>query len=190
MKTDLHRATATDDWVERFMRLVAQLHVDNGDHPAQSNKTPSCRLKLAILDTGIDINHPEFFGDERVKACKAWTSTSADEDSSGHGTHIASTILSLTRNVDVYVAKVTENNFLEHPDNVADVGGSDIMLPQSYPSNPSHTVLYSVSGLSYALNTGNQLRLSGVESRYYLLFLWLPSGDPIDPRGDRQSRIS
>lgn len=120
------RQTATDDWIERFVELINQSHGDNGQDRPPEGKSSS-RLRVAILDTGIDINHPEIFGDERVKERKSWTGSPADEDASGHGTHIASTILSLTSNVDVYIAKVTESNVLEDTDRVSDVGGFDAL---------------------------------------------------------------
>lgn len=116
------RQTATDDWIERFVELINQFHGDNSQDRSPEGKALG-RLRVAILDTGIDINHHEIFGDERVKERKSWTDSSADEDNSGHGTHIASTILSLTRNVDVYIAKVTESNVLEDTDRVSEVGG-------------------------------------------------------------------
>lgn len=116
------------------MRLVNQHLVDDDQDPSHVVKHTSRRLKVAILDTGIDINHPEIFGDERVKGRKSWTGTSADEDASGHGTHIASTVLSLTSNVDVYIAKVTETNVLEDTDRISDVGASHIFT--AHPVQP------------------------------------------------------
>lgn len=127
------RHTTTDDWIERFGRLVDQYNVDIDEKHSHSKDQTYSRLRIAILDTGIDMNHPEIFGDERIKAHKSWTGTSADEDTSGHGTHIASTILSLTKNVDVYIAKITENNVLEDTDRISDVGGSNILMLHIQP---------------------------------------------------------
>lgn len=119
------RHTATDDWIERFSRLVSECQVDNDEDRSHSEKQMQSRLRVAILDTGIDINHPEFFGDVRIKERKSWTSTSADEDTSGHGTHVASTILDLTSNVDIFIAKITENNVLDDTDRISEVSFSN-----------------------------------------------------------------
>jgi subtilisin family serine protease len=79
------------------------------------------RLKVAVLDTGIDIKHPDFDAEERIKELRSWANTAAGSDKSGHGTHIVSTILSLTRNVDVYVAKIAEGNTIKTTDQIAEV---------------------------------------------------------------------
>lgn len=123
VKTNSRRSAATDNWMRRFEELVEQCHIDNDENMTESESPTSSRLKVAILDTGIDIKHPDFFGDKRVRDRKSWTGTSADEDASGHGTHIASTILSLTKNVDIFIAKVTDSNVLEDTDRVANVSG-------------------------------------------------------------------
>ncbi|KAK4156582.1 hypothetical protein C8A00DRAFT_12488, partial [Chaetomidium leptoderma] len=44
----------------------------------------------------------------------------ADVDENGHGTHIVSTILWLTQNVDVYVAKISEGDTLTTADHIAE----------------------------------------------------------------------
>lgn len=100
----------TDNWTRRFNQLVrSHISEDRGR-----------RLKVAILDTGINAAHLEFYEESRIKAFKSWTAGQPDVDISGHGTHIASTILSLTLNVDLYIGKVTETNTLEDASDIAD----------------------------------------------------------------------
>lgn len=99
----------TDTWTRRFNHIVRS-HISADTHRP---------IKVAILDTGINNSHPEFFGQSRIKALKSWTDSQADVDISGHGTHIASTILSLTLNVHLYIAKISETSPLEHPDEIA-----------------------------------------------------------------------
>jgi subtilisin family serine protease len=111
--------------MERFESLIDEFLID-ANEPSNLGNGSTSRLKVAILDTGIDMNHDEIFGEERIKECKSWTGTKADEDASGHGTHIASTILNLTRNVDLYIAKVTESNVLEDAHHISDVGDLEI----------------------------------------------------------------
>lgn len=78
------------------------------------------RIKVAILDTGIDINHPDVkkeYG--RIIECKSFTGGDATVDASGHGTHIAGIVLDLTNNVDLYIWKFTENRIYGEREKVA-----------------------------------------------------------------------
>lgn len=161
------------------MQLVNQCQVDNDEDQSHSEEQIHSRLRVAILDTGVDINHPEIFGDERIIERKSWTGTSADEDTSGHGTHIASTILSLTSNVDVFIAKITDSNVLEDTDRISEVGGANLLT--------THTLLwpFTYMGLTCSLDTGYQLRLPRVESRHDILVFRLPSWHPVYPEGNR-----
>ncbi|KAL2192637.1 peptidase S8/S53 domain-containing protein, partial [Corynascus similis CBS 632.67] len=80
----------------------------------------SKRVKVAVLDTGIDGNHPNFDGEDRLKQLETWSDTAARVDKSGHGTHTVSTILWLTENVDVYVAKISDGDTLSTSDHIAE----------------------------------------------------------------------
>ncbi|KAH6853205.1 hypothetical protein B0I37DRAFT_409397 [Chaetomium sp. MPI-CAGE-AT-0009] len=101
----------TDNWIERFLYIV------DSNVPATS-----AHLKVAVLGTGIDLDHPDLYDEDRIQSTRSWVSSAPIVDSNGHGTHIVSTILSLTRNVDVYVAKISEGNSdtLESVDYVAE----------------------------------------------------------------------
>lgn len=100
----------TDQWTQRFSQL------------ARSHISEDCgrRLRVAILDTGINSAHPEFYEESRIKALRSWTDNPPDVDLSGHGTHIASTLLSLSFNIDLYIGKVTETNTLKNTGDIAD----------------------------------------------------------------------
>lgn len=117
----------TDDWIEQYLQLVRKYQVDKDEDQSQSGKQIHSRIRVAILDTGIDMDHPEIYDDERIVGHKSWTGTSAEQDASGHGTHIASTILKLTSNVDLFIAKITDNNVLEDTDRISEVGGADVL---------------------------------------------------------------
>ncbi len=50
-------------------------------------------IKIAILDTGIDPNHPDFFfpnGTSKIIAAQDFTGEDTTDDGYGHGTHCAS----------------------------------------------------------------------------------------------------
>ena len=91
------------------------------------------KIRIAILDTGIDLGHPYF--DEKIRTgstqtrresineCKSFLlGKRGDEDAHGHGTHAASLLLRLAPNAKVYVARVVDDDGeISHPDAVAEV---------------------------------------------------------------------
>ncbi|KAJ5100790.1 hypothetical protein N7456_006842 [Penicillium angulare] len=88
----------------------------------QYRKKPLCKekptskqkfVKIAILDTGIDLGHPEFRpfqNDGRVTAghCRDFVNPgeSPISDSTGHGTHCAHLVLKVCQIAKLYIAKV------------------------------------------------------------------------------------
>ncbi|CAI6331913.1 unnamed protein product [Periconia digitata] len=66
------------------------------------------RIKVAVLDTGVDFAHPGIIGS--VYDSKSFIDDNTASDNSGHGTHIAGVILDLTTNVDLYIGKVIESS--------------------------------------------------------------------------------
>lgn len=71
---------------------------------------PVKRIKVAILDTGIDMKHPDVhLKRQRIIEHKSFIGGEATWDKSGHGTHIAGIMLDLTNNVDLYIAKFTDS---------------------------------------------------------------------------------
>lgn len=105
-------------WFDRFQQTQALV--------AQGRKTTGPRVRIAILDTGIDISNPYFDNSpkavegleqqqsaprrHRVKEAKSFAGDAVgDRDSVGHGTHCAASLLELAPNVDIYVARVYED---------------------------------------------------------------------------------
>jgi subtilisin family serine protease len=84
-------------------------------------------VKIAILDTGIDLDHPDFSQRakrrskvaakqllektqrERIIGCKNFTGGPEDDvtDDVGHGTHIAGLIMAIAPRAELYIAKVS-----------------------------------------------------------------------------------
>lgn len=104
-------------WFDRFQQTQSLV--------AQSRKVKGPRVRIAILDTGIDLSHPQFDNSpealgaleqqqscprrHRVKESKSFVGGAAgDRDNVGHGTHCAALLLELAPNADIYVARVCE----------------------------------------------------------------------------------
>lgn len=98
------------------------------------------RVKIAILDTGVDLAHPDFgkvdpvdpdnrILRDRVKECRSFVGgKDGDRDFSGHGTHSVALLLNLAPKADIYVARVVEgeSNYV-YPEAVAQVDSLPIL---------------------------------------------------------------
>lgn len=95
------------------------------------------RVRIAVLDTGINTDDLRIWLDrvsatrrkqrcpkeERcsIKAIKSFTGddTDSEADSCGHGTHVASILLRLAPDADLYVAKVSTGTLFDNPVGIA-----------------------------------------------------------------------
>ncbi|RSM01128.1 hypothetical protein CDV31_011492 [Fusarium ambrosium] len=98
------REKYTDKWFRGFLKLL--IKYDIGRLP------PEQRLKVAILDSGINYQHLDFTNEDRrrIKGRKSFIGGDVDVDKFGHGTHIAAIILRLTKNVDLYIGQITDSD--------------------------------------------------------------------------------
>jgi subtilisin family serine protease len=104
-----------------------------------SSKETGTRVKIAILDSGIDIKHRLIRPcRERIKDVRIWTGGHEgmedlrSGDNVGHGTHVASIILSLVPYADVYIGKVTDSGEIDGASHIANVSdSSNVLLPTS-----------------------------------------------------------
>ncbi|KAK4076881.1 hypothetical protein Purlil1_12536 [Purpureocillium lilacinum] len=112
LEPDKDRSKASDSWIKNVKNII-----DDRIGKLAHLSSPR-RVKVALLDTGIDLKHAYFDGEYpcgRIKSVRSWVDgkEGAEEqqggDESGHGTFIASLLLSLGPNVDLYVARVSKS---------------------------------------------------------------------------------
>ncbi|KAI0439346.1 hypothetical protein F4803DRAFT_531394 [Xylaria telfairii] len=108
------RRRNTDKWFSNFQSLLITHRLLGRDHEE--------RIKVAILDSGIDMQHPDFSDEDRDRIKKIVTFISSDVgiDTTGHGTHVAATILRLTKNVDLYIGKITNTSSVSQREAIVD----------------------------------------------------------------------
>ncbi|KAH7303436.1 peptidase S8/S53 domain-containing protein [Rhexocercosporidium sp. MPI-PUGE-AT-0058] len=94
-------ATAARAWISTYLKRTQTVL------KARRSKDDK-RVRIAVLDTGIDLNHPA------ITKCRtsiveyhSWVvDDTSISDVCGHGTHIASVLLKLAPWADLYIAKV------------------------------------------------------------------------------------
>ncbi|KAI0544648.1 hypothetical protein F4679DRAFT_564149 [Xylaria curta] len=112
LEPDKDRAKASDKWIENVKKIIH-------DRIGKIAELPSSRrVRVALLDTGIDLKHAYFDGEYssgRIKSVRSWVDGKAGAedqhggDESGHGTFIASLMLKLGPNIDLYIARVSKS---------------------------------------------------------------------------------
>lgn len=90
------------NWFKKFEELQDRLP----KRPA----TRLNRIKIAILDTGIDLENDWIA--YRAGRIRCWPDNQKCIDRNGHGTHVAYLILRIAPHVQIYVVKVTAANDL------------------------------------------------------------------------------
>ena len=145
-----------------------QWHLSLVDCPgAWDIATGSSDIIIAILDTGIDLTHPEFTG-KLVAGYNALTQTGSPVDNRGHGTHVAGIAAALTDN-GIGVAGVNWGARIM-PIKVLDTGGrgSDSTIARGINwavDNGAKVINLSLGGTNYSntvYNSVQRARRSGV----------------------------
>ncbi|UNI18714.1 hypothetical protein JDV02_004967 [Purpureocillium takamizusanense] len=118
--------------LERTWYKYIQWHPDDDGGSKTGGQEWAGPVKIAILDTGIDLKHDDFANParrrskmgqraarqlpekpqrERIKACRNFVGEPGQEedvtDYSGHGTHIAGLILGIAPRAELYIAKTS-----------------------------------------------------------------------------------
>jgi len=104
-------AIHADNWFKHLREDVFPLLPKN---PKLEN-----RVKIAILDTGIDMTENVIRGyKQRIIAQSFLPNENEVQDLHGHGTHAAGLLLRVARNADIYVARITTNGSLLDPKSI------------------------------------------------------------------------
>lgn len=91
--------------------LDEPLAVETDADGINGQTTGGRRVKIALIDTGVDLEDP-FISPEvesgRIKGC-SWVGEEDDiSDSCGHGTHLVRLVLKVNKSADILVAKVSK----------------------------------------------------------------------------------
>ncbi|WP_393063029.1 S8 family serine peptidase [Streptomyces sp. LN549] len=129
-------------------------------------------VKVAVLDTGIDVNHPDFAG--LIDGTTSFVPGEAVTDVNGHGTHVASTIVGsgaasggdnkgVAPGADLFVGKVLggaegsgQDSWVMAGMQWAAESGADVVnmsLGDSYPTDGSDPMSQTVDALSEQYGT-------------------------------------
>jgi subtilisin family serine protease len=122
---------------------------------AHTSQYTGAGIKVAILDTGIDKNHPAFSG---VNIVEQDFTGEGDGDNNGHGTHCAGTILG--RDVNGFRIGVAR-------------GVNQVLIGKVLKADGSGSTASVVEGLTWAINQGaNIISLSlGISFPHYVASL-------------------
>jgi subtilisin family serine protease len=119
---------SADAWIENYESLLEgriQPMFEAQDIAASKIN----RIKVAILDTGIDWKDPYILGArDRITEYRNFVKDREDcsdkqnvDDDFGHGTHATALLLKTSLNTDICVARVAKDGQLDNPNNIADV---------------------------------------------------------------------
>ncbi len=127
---------------------------------AWTSTTGSSNIRIAVLDTGVDVSHPDLGDNVDVASGYNFIINNSDtNDFHGHGTHVAGTIGANTNNVEGVAGVMWDCTII--PVKVLDDEGNGYYwqiekgilyaagLEEPYLSNRAHIINMSLGGLSY-----------------------------------------
>ena len=89
------------DWKDEYERV----YYENIREP------PRTPVKIAILDTGIDVGHPAF-ANVNIKLRRNWISETKEDthDGDGHGTFTTGLVADYAPDSELYIARIAEKS--------------------------------------------------------------------------------
>ncbi|PHH80670.1 hypothetical protein CDD80_350 [Ophiocordyceps camponoti-rufipedis] len=98
----------SDTWIETHKRIYEEVI-------SPLDEAICKRVKVAILDTGLDMSHPDFQAcSDRIIEVRSWLDglrgemVATPQDDCGHGTHVTSLLLGIAPDCDVYIARIAK----------------------------------------------------------------------------------
>lgn len=127
---------------------------------AWATTTGSSNIRIAVLDTGVDVSHPDLGDNVDVASGYNFKNNNSDtNDFHGHGTHVAGTIGANTNNIEGVAGVMWDCTII--PVKVLDDEGNGYYwqiekgilyaagLEEPYLSDQAHIINMSLGGLSY-----------------------------------------
>lgn len=143
------------------MRLLEDMQktMRNRKPPEYVRDKHDQRVKIAVLDTGVDSTHNSIKAAKKGKRITILQSyvdgDSSSEDSCGHGTHVATLLLKVAPEAHLYIAKVASGNKIPPNHKIADV--SLFIPPVSAEGGSLSTLLLRLSSwLQTSMSTSLQ----------------------------------
>lgn len=102
---------------------MKKVHFRNPGYVQSQSTKP---IKIAVLDTGVDVTHSFIKGamkkPQRIKTTRSFVDGVKDtQDSHGHGTHVAALLLKVAPDAHLYIARVASGGKIPAHHNIADV---------------------------------------------------------------------
>lgn len=114
----LPKTQRADAFWERLEKFHKSYSCFVADRITESGVESPRRIRIAVLDTGIDFRHPGIINAKekgRIKEewCHSWVGADAKNDDDGlHGTNCAYLVHEAAPEADIYVGKVFNQNAL------------------------------------------------------------------------------
>ncbi|KAK3942414.1 peptidase S8/S53 domain-containing protein [Diplogelasinospora grovesii] len=120
------------NWFDKFDRVC------NDQPPQKWNRVKGKGIKIAVLDTGIDLSNSWI--SSKAGRLQCWPSERSCEDTDGHGTQVAYLLLRLAPLVQLRIAKVSKSQLLNDADIEEIAKLSTHILVDTKTADPSQAI--------------------------------------------------
>jgi hypothetical protein len=124
LKQELTRSRAI--WADYWMAELKRMHEKRKQNqwlpgPGQNKERP--RIKIAVLDTGVDTSHNFIRGaKKRIEVLPSYVKDDSSKmDSYGHGTHVAGLLLAVAPEAQLIIFKIASCSKIPANHQIADV---------------------------------------------------------------------
>ncbi len=111
VKYAVGNATVRAAWTPNDTYFNLQWGLPKIGAPAAWDMARGAGVRIAIIDSGIDLTHPDFAGGKVVDTTNTIVTGASVQDDNGHGTHVAGIASAVTNN-NAYVAGVAPDAWL------------------------------------------------------------------------------